>query len=158
MLQDWVRRGTAPLGEPRICSSGFCQSCPQTLNTVNMLGAGSAVSLGVESQKPHSLPNSGGELFPPVTEFFSTPARTPLALPLRQHNSPGSAQAQATQKPGGGVSCGCLATATSCRATQRRLAGNTGAWLSSGMGEENTPEQQDTNCYFQRTKPFSSLS
>ena len=83
LLQDWVRRGGAgPLGEPRIRSSGFCQPCPQMLNTVNMLGAGSAVSLGVESQKPHSphqfwrgaLLSSPLVLFNPSTDSIGSPS------------------------------------------------------------------------------------
>lgn len=53
-----------------------------------------------------------------LLESFQPWALTPLLSPP-QLNSPQSAQAFAKQKPGGGLSSGCLATATSCSATQK---------------------------------------
>lgn len=86
-------------------------------------GGGGVASLGKEITKaPIFFQFWRGALenlpLQPLLESFQPRALTPLLSPP-QLNSPQSAQAFAKQKPGGGLSSGCLATATSCGATQK---------------------------------------
>lgn len=88
---------------------------------------------------------------------FLPRALTPLALALRQHNSPGSARPRQHKSQEEGCLLGAWQPLLPA-SPHKAAAGNIGAWLSSGMGEVNTQEQQDANCYFQTILSFSSLS
>ena len=144
------REGPAPLGEPRISPS---QILPLNAQDCESVRVRRAASLGVESQTPPPLPRSGGERAPSAPCVFPTPALAPLPLTLRQHNSPGSAQAQATQKPGGGVSSGCLATAPSSL-TQSCCREHWGLAVFWNGGGKHT----GTSRRFHTILSFSSLS